>query len=344
MKKKKNTRIISALLLALFLMSVVIGALPVVAHASEDAQPRLSSEGLSSVNGEQGKAAEEQGKAAEEQDKATEEQDKTTEEQDKATEALKKQIEDLKKQNEDLKKIISLNVEGAESIPVLLYHHVMNEKDMTQEHRNNHNIVSTEQFEAQMKYLHDNKYYTASIEELEQLLDGRAILPKRTVVITFDDGYRSNTRYCYPILKRYGFKASIFLITGLIGARQNVIEHATWTDLHRSADVFSFYSHSHELHKLDKNGKSLMASSSQSVIRRDLLASRSFVDGSYFAFPYGQSSATVVALLRRTGFRMAFTIETGYVDKQANVYELPRFSITPLVTTEEFGKIISGAH
>ena len=337
MKKKKNTRIISTLLLALFLMTAVVGALPIAAHASEDAQTQLLAEGMPSAN-------EEQDKAAEEQDKAAEELNKATEALKQQIEDLKKQNEDLKKQNEDLKKIISLNIEGAESIPVLLYHHVMNEKDMTQEHRSNSNIVSTEQFEAQMKYLHDNKYYTASVEELEQFLDGRAILPKRTVVITFDDGYRSNTRYCYPILKKYGFKASIFLITGLIGAKQNVIEHATWTDLHRSADVFSFYNHSHDLHKLDSNGKSLMVTSAQSVIRRDILTSKGVVDSSYFAFPYGQSSATVVALLRRTGYRMAFTTETGYVGKQANVFGLPRFTITPLVTTEEFGKIISGAH
>ena len=255
---------------------------------------------------------------------------------DAATEALKKQIEDLKK-------IIRLNVEEADGIPVLLYHHVMNEKDMKPEHHDNHNIISTELFETHMKYLSDNRYYTASIEELEQFIAGKTILPKRTVVITFDDGYRSNTRYCYSILKKYGFKASMFVITSLIGAKEGVIEHASWADMNKSSDVFSYYSHSHDLHKLDREGKSLMITSSQSVIRKDMLLARAFVNCSYLAYPYGQRNQTVMALLRRTGYRMAFTTDTGYVKKRSNVYELPRFTITPLISVEKFGDIVKGA-
>ena len=260
-----------------------------------------------------------------------------------AYDELNKANEALKQRIKDLETIIKLNVDEAEGIAVLLYHHIVNEKDMTEENRKNGNIISTELFTEHMKYLHDNKYYTASVEELEQYIAGKSILPEKTVVITFDDGYRSNTKYCYPILKKYGFKATIFLITGLIGEKENVIEHASWNDMKKCADVFSYSSHSHNMHTQDKNGKSLFVTSTTSEVRRDLLLSRGAIDSRYFAYPYGQSSEGTISALRRTGYRMAFTTEAGYVRKQANVFDLPRYALSMETSVEAFADIIGGA-
>jgi peptidoglycan/xylan/chitin deacetylase (PgdA/CDA1 family) len=257
--------------------------------------------------------------------------------QDDATEALKRQIEDLKK-------IISLNVKEAEGIPIILYHHVINRRDMTAADGNNDFILSTELFEEHMKYLHDNNYYTASIEELEQYISGELTLPEKTVVITFDDGYKSNIRFCYPILKKLNFKASIFLTTSLIGKKGgNIIERANWNDLNRASDVFSYHCHSYDMHKTGTDGRAMYLSLSQVEIRKDLRQSKELINSSYHAYPYGQWNQVVISALKRLGYKMAFTTETGYVRKNSNVYELPRFTITPRITTDALAGIIAGA-
>ena len=248
----------------------------------------------------------------------------------------------LKDRIASLEKIIKLNVPRADKIPVLLYHHLVLENELTDSQRQNDNIITVEQFSEQMKYLYDNNFYTASLYELELYFNGKTILPERTVVITFDDGYRSNTRYAYPVLKKYDFKAAVFVITGLIGVKENVIEHASWNDMKKCADVFSYHSHSHNLHKQQKDGTSALVTSDSSTVTEDLLISKAMLSTSYLAYPYGQTSRTAKKSLADAGYRMGFTTVAEYADKNSNVLEIPRFTITPNIDLAAFTAICTG--
>ena len=255
---------------------------------------------------------------------------------------LNEAIEALKEHIESLEKIIRLNVPRADKIPVLLYHHLVSENEMTAAQRQNDMIISVELFSEHMKYLYDNNYYTASMYEFELYINGKMILPERTVVITFDDGYRSNTRFAYPILKKYDFKASIFLITSTIGEKENVIEKAGWNDLKKCGDVFSYHSHSHQLHTQQRDGRSAFITSGAAVVTDDLLISKALLSTSYLAYPYGQTNRSVRRAMIDAGFRMGFTTVADYAGRKVNPYEIPRFTITPNIDIESFGIICSG--
>ena len=248
----------------------------------------------------------------------------------------------LKEQLASLEKIIELNVTRADKIPVLLYHHLAKEDELTPAQRQNDSVMSIEQFSEQMKYLYDNKFYTASLYELELYINGKMILPERTVVITFDDGYRSNTKYAYPVLKKYDFKAAIFLITSLIGEKENVIEHASWSDLKKCGDVFSYHSHSHNLHKLARDGSSVFATSDAAAIAEDLLISKALLSTSYLAYPYGQTNRTIKKAAAEAGFRIGFTTAADYARRRIDPMEIPRFTITPNIDQTTFEIICTG--
>lgn len=87
----------------------------------------------------------------------------------------------------------------AEQVPVLMYHYITPQANNDQP--DNNSIITLEAFEENMNYLHEQGYYTATMEELEQYVLGKTSLPAKTVVITFDDGYQNNYIYAYPILK-----------------------------------------------------------------------------------------------------------------------------------------------
>jgi peptidoglycan/xylan/chitin deacetylase (PgdA/CDA1 family) len=76
-------------------------------------------------------------------------------------------------------------------------------------------LVSPEDFEKQIIYL-SQRYRVLSLSELGRALSRGTSLPAKTAVITFDDGYKDNYLLAYPILKRYGVPATIFLATGHI--------------------------------------------------------------------------------------------------------------------------------
>ena len=67
------------------------------------------------------------------------------------------------------------------------------------------------QFDSHMKYLSENNYLTLTMEELEMFLDGKIRVPKKTIVITLDDGRRLNNSV--PIVEKYGIYSTFFVIT-----------------------------------------------------------------------------------------------------------------------------------
>ncbi len=92
-----------------------------------------------------------------------------------------------------------------DSVPVLLYHHINYANDVLS--------ISPELFEAQLKYLKEEGFESISKEALAEYMQTGKKSFKKGVVITFDDGYLDTWVYAYPLLKKYGFKAILFLVT-----------------------------------------------------------------------------------------------------------------------------------
>ncbi|HLU79530.1 MAG TPA: polysaccharide deacetylase family protein [Burkholderiaceae bacterium] len=96
----------------------------------------------------------------------------------------------------------------AHNIPVMMYHHVTEHGGFLD--------VSSRQFERQIRSLAENGYTALSAEQFEAFLRGEP-MPRKSVLLTFDDGYLDNWVHAHPVLHRYGMKAILFAITGLIG-------------------------------------------------------------------------------------------------------------------------------
>lgn len=94
---------------------------------------------------------------------------------------------------------------------ILMYHRVSPKQD-------NWSLepISPQNFEMQIKYFNDN-YNIIALEDFAYIIKSGKLLPKKAIAITFDDGYKDNYQYAYPILKKYHLPATIFLATGYIG-------------------------------------------------------------------------------------------------------------------------------
>nr|WP_314045402.1 polysaccharide deacetylase family protein [uncultured Leptotrichia sp.] len=104
-------------------------------------------------------------------------------------------------------------------------------------------IISTEEFEEQMKVIKDKK--TFKMEELKGL---GYKLPENSVLVTFDDGYKNNYVEAFPILKKYGIKATIFLNTKYIGKNDFYLNWDQVREMYDSGLVdFQMHTHSHAM-------------------------------------------------------------------------------------------------
>ncbi len=205
--------------------------------------------------------------------------------------------------------------------------------------------VSAEEFEKQMRYLIEHKYQVLSIPEMLDLIEAKRTMPKKAVVITFDDGYEDNFSIAFPILKKYGFRAAVFLTTGTIsGSRTTsggvVIPMLNWHQIREMADsgLVEFYPHSDTHPKLDVVNEDALESEIQTS--RNIVEKELNTKVTVFAYPYGRYNKLVMQKLRENGFRAAFTVEAGYVSSAVEPLAINRNSVDSRVTTAMFKGIV----
>lgn len=100
-------------------------------------------------------------------------------------------------------------------LPVLMYHSVSDSDspdDLT---------VTVSQIESQFRYLIKKKYTPIFLSDLVEYKKGNRSLPRKPILLTFDDGYKNNYTCLYPLLKEYRLKATIFLVAGFIQSDDN---------------------------------------------------------------------------------------------------------------------------
>ena len=225
------------------------------------------------------------------------------------------------------------NQAGPQRIPVLMYHALRYNDEMSEEQRDNPYVVSVEDFYRQMRYLYDNNFHTITPDELKDFLFYGAELPARSIFIQFDDGFACNIIRGYPILKQFGMRATIFSITSHAITHQEPFNPETLTtfitkeEMDSVRDVFTFASHSHNLHAWMRNYTKFIVASRAEIID-DLRRSFEIVDNTtIFAFPGGFYNQYSIAAIQEAGIRMAFTGEVGYVTRDCDPLRLQRFGV-----------------
>ena len=92
------------------------------------------------------------------------------------------------------------------SVPVFMYHHINHYKgDLV--------TLTPEGFENHLRYLTEKGLQTVFLDELREYLRGERRFARPAVALTFDDGHLDNWVYAFPLLKKYGVKATIFVVT-----------------------------------------------------------------------------------------------------------------------------------
>ena len=203
-------------------------------------------------------------------------------------------------------------------VPVLNYHQV-------EQKNGNPLTLWPDQFEAQMAYLAEEGYTTITIDEMMDALEHGTPLPEKPVIITFDDGYADNYEYAYPILKKYGFKATIFLIYDFTNAYPNYL---TWEQIDemKQSGLIRFESHTMthanlaELDSADELRHEIADS-------HDLLSEKIGYDMHYIAYPGGRVNPEIEEITRAAGYRGGFTVHYGLSTPTEGRYQMDRIPI-----------------
>lgn len=198
-------------------------------------------------------------------------------------------------------------------VPIMTYHHVNNVDPKRQD------TVSPERFEWHMAYLKKHHFNVLPLRALVRIIKQGKPLPRKTVVITLDDGYEDNYQYAFPILKKYGFPATIFVITDVI----NDEGYLTTTQMKEMlAQGIEIGSHTRRHAYLPGIlGKTLLEEIQGS---KDRLEQELGVPDVDFAYPAGGFTDEVKRAVQAAGYESACTTNRGYDRFNRDVYELKR--------------------
>ena len=217
---------------------------------------------------------------------------------------------------------------------ILMYHSVADDPE-------HFNSVSLQMFARQMEYLAAKHFDVIRLSELTDRLRERRAL-SRAVVLTFDDGYQNNFTAAFPILKRYQFPATVFVVTGRIGSKdtKSGFEYLRENELRdmEATGLIDIEPHTVSHPKLAQlsSGSAREEVAASKVVVEKILGKRSRT----FAYPYGSYNDATVRLVREGGFEAAVTVREGTVHRESRLFELPRNSIDTSTTFTQFrGKV-----
>lgn len=228
------------------------------------------------------------------------------------------------KQEEETLPVSAVTVEqDNRAVLVLNYHKIANEHKSLS--------VTLDDFEQHMKWLQEYGFTCITPGQLYDFVANGADLPEKPVLITFDDGYKDNYTNAFPIMKKYGMKGTIFVVTGFLGVYDNYL---TWDQAKELLEAgFNIESHTYS-HKS-------MTEASDEDITKELVKSRQTIkeklgiDSDFMAYPTGTYNLHIAELVKEAGYKGAFTIKYDNVSRDSNVYALER---VPVFHTSETNK------
>ena len=218
-------------------------------------------------------------------------------------------------------------------VPRVLMYHMVKDHLPHQKKRNKWR-VKPEDFDKQMAWFAKHGWHAYTVSELITMEK----IPPKSFSVTFDDGYEDNYLHAFPILQKYGFKATIYLVPGYMYNSWEGFEDGDFDRLLSTDQIVAMQQSgliefgSHTLHH--KNLLTLSKEEAKVEIERskEEVEKITGADCKAFAYPYGKYDQSIVDMVKEAGYTNATIVKRGLFDA-AKPFEIKRLGI---LGTESF--------
>jgi peptidoglycan/xylan/chitin deacetylase (PgdA/CDA1 family) len=221
-------------------------------------------------------------------------------------------------------------------VPILMYHYISTLPADADKYRLDLS-VAPEDFESQLKYLADNGYHTVSLYDVYNDLSTGAALPAQPVVLTFDDGYRDAYDFAFPLLTKYGFTGTFFIVSEFIDKADS--DYLTWPMIQEmSAAGMSIESHSRS--HIDLRGRSFQDLVWQLLGPIESITAYTGKRPHFFCYPSGRYDDAVMRVLKSVETWAAVTTQYGANETLSNAMTWPRIRVHGGATAKDFAALL----
>ena len=229
------------------------------------------------------------------------------------------------------------------NIPVLCYHNLNPTKPGSMN-------MTPNKFESQIKWILDNGFKIVPLKEVVEYLKGsRTTLPEKSVVITFDDGWKSAYTYLFPIVKKYHIPVTLFIYPETISTGKNAM---TWDELDemQKSGLFDVQSHTYSHPNFKQEKRHLSSQAFEKFVVTELAKSKKILEEKLghkmttLAWPFGIYDDYLEQEAKNAGYEMAFSIDARAANRSDPSMAQPRFMIVNGLSTKRFISIINTAN
>lgn len=226
---------------------------------------------------------------------------------------------------------------GFQTVPVLVY-------SAFSEQTSDVFSMKRDRFRAQLQYLKDNGITPLTLEEFVRFIEFGDHIPERSVLITIDDVGQNTFEIAFDELQRFGFPATVFVCTDLVADRTGAL---SWDRIRTMRDAGMAIEHrTKTLRNLARRmGGETLEDYIINVDRELTVASLTFQSElgqrpSWLAYPFGTLNEAVVELLRKNGFRGAFTMEERVSPFFVDNYAIPRIRMPGDISMDAYAEVM----
>ncbi|MBI5730379.1 MAG: polysaccharide deacetylase family protein [Ignavibacteriales bacterium] len=227
-------------------------------------------------------------------------------------------------------------------IPIIYYHRIVESLDEAGKHGI---YVTAGQFEKHLSYLKKSGYKTITFGEALEIK--RSGIKGKYVIITFDDGYEDNHRLAFPVLKKYGFKAIIFLVAGLEYNSWDLQSNEPKLKMMNKSQLLEMQDYgiefgSHTLSHSDLTKISLEEAKKELDESKKILEEKLGREIKSFAFPYGNCNEEVKKIARLTGYKLVYATDNAPLGLHEDLFQIRRIGIFPNTTVRGLARKVKG--
>ena len=216
-------------------------------------------------------------------------------------------------------------------VPVIMYHDIIAEKQVFFD-------VTPAEFEAALQLIQKNGLTPVSFDQLVEHLKTGIPLPKKPIVLTFDDGYQGHYKFVYPLLKKYGYPAAFAIYPAKVGTTKGR-SSVSWDQVREMAADPLVTIASHSLtHPLD------LREMTDAQLQQELVESKRILEKElsqsikYFIYPSGKNDDRVQQGIQQAGYEAAWTMndeETRFAADSDNLLTIDRIGQSQLAEVIE---------
>lgn len=221
-------------------------------------------------------------------------------------------------------------------VPILMYHHIAVPPPDADRIRYNLS-VPPRLFEAHLRFLKKAGYTTITLDDLIYHLTRGWPLPPKPVIITFDDGYRDNYTNAFPLLRKYGFTATFFLITDLVNHKEP--GYLTW-DMVREMKAAGMHFGAHGRTHIDLSQANLDQLVWQALGSTEVFQVELGEPARYVAYPSGKYNQQVIAVYKSAHYWAGLTTHQGVTQDSDHLFELKRIRVDHDTSVEKLQRLL----